>query len=174
MSKELMTEDYERILKTFRDIKNTSDLCSENLSRLTNGFSLITDISERISDNYSFQLVGDAQTAILQTSFDADNIGCFDTTWFNLYQEEETETTSKPQKVFEDFIQHAQKYVKDLERMKKMVNTSLQMIDTTLSMTKEIEALATDGKKYLKEKNKHDSKNHHNSDIHSRETNSGD
>lgn len=167
MSKDLTVKDYERVQKILYDILNAANLNSEYTIRLSNGFLKLSNISEQMSDNCSFQMVGDAQSAILQTSVDADDIGCFDTTWFTPYSEEETNTTSKPDEVFEGFIQHSQKFVKDLERMREIVNTSLQLIDTTLSTTKEIEALAKDGKKYLKEKDKHDSKNHSNRDIHS-------
>lgn len=167
MSKDLTVEDYERVQKILHDILNAANLNSEYTFRLSNGFLNLANVSEQMSDICSFQLVGDTQTAILQTSQEADNIGCFDTTWFTPYSEEETNTKSKPDEVFEGFIQHSQKYVKDLERMREIVNTCLQLIDTTLSTTKEIEALAKDGKKYLKEKDKHDSKNHSNRDIHS-------
>jgi len=167
MSKDLTVKDYERVQKILYDILNAANLNSEHTIRLSNGFLKLSNISEQMSDNCSFQMIGDAQTAILQTSLDADNIGCFDTTWFTPYSEEETNTNSKPDEVFEGFIQHSQKFVKDLEQMREIVNTSLQLIDTTLSTTKEIEALANEGKKYLKEKDKHDSKNHSNRDIHS-------
>jgi hypothetical protein len=166
MNKDLTVEDYEMVQKILHDILNAANLNSEYTFRLSNGFLNLANVSEQMSDNCSYQMIGDAQTAILQSSQNADNIGCFDTTWFTPYPEEETDTKFKPDEVFESFIQHAQKFVKDLERVREMVNTSLQLIDTTISMTKEIETLAKDGKKYLKEKDKHDSKNYSNSNIH--------
>lgn len=161
-------KDYTRIEGILQDIKNASHLCSDEMYRLSNGFSKLADSTNWISERYFDGLNGWALSAILRTATESDNISIFDTTRFKRgIEETEENPRAELEETFDSFTEEAADLIKDLEHVKEMVNTSLQFINTALKKTKEIENLAKDGKKYLKEKDKHDPENHNNRDLHS-------
>lgn len=151
-------KDYARVEGILQDIKNASNLCSDYMYRLSNGFSKMAESTDWISERYFDGLNGWALSEILRTATKSDNISIFDTARFKRGIED---TEEKPdtdiEETFDKFTEEAADLVKDLEYVKEMVNTSLQFINTALEKTKEIENLAKDGKKYLKEKDKDDS-----------------
>lgn len=148
-------KDYQQVEGILQDIKNASNLCSDYMYRLSNGFSKMAESTNWISERYFDGLNGWALSAILKAATESDNLSIFDTARFKRGIENTDENPDTELKeTFDRFTEEAADLIKDLERVEEMINASLQIINTTLEKTKEIENLAKDSKTYLKEKDK--------------------
>lgn len=168
MKPELTEKDYEQIEKILQNVKSASNNCSDCMYRLSNGFSNMSVSSDWISERFYDGLNGWSVSALLKIMTVSDNLGCFEMTRFKRgLEKEDGEQETELEEVFDNFKNEAAEIIKDLERLREMIETSLKFVNTAIEETKEIQKLATTGRTYLKEKDKHGKETNSHGNEHS-------